>query len=72
MSEITLNQTTLIKSAPLRARLGGISEMTLWRRMRDPVNPLPQPIKIGGSVRFWKVTEIDAWLLLAGHAHPQS
>jgi predicted DNA-binding transcriptional regulator AlpA len=58
-----MSATTLIKSATLRARLGGISEMTLWRRMRDPVNPLPQPIKInGGSVRFWRADEIEAWL----------
>jgi predicted DNA-binding transcriptional regulator AlpA len=64
--------TTLIKSATLRARLGGISEMTLWRRMRDPVNPLPQPIRInGGSVRFWRVSDVEAWLARVDHAQPE-
>jgi len=63
MFAMVTTQTTLIKSATLRARLGGISEMTLWRRMRDPENPLPQPIKInGGSVRFWRVSDVEAWL----------
>jgi predicted DNA-binding transcriptional regulator AlpA len=63
MSEVTLKQTTLlITSATLRAQLGGISEMTLYRRLRDPVNPLPQPIRLGGSVRFWPANEIEAWL----------
>jgi predicted DNA-binding transcriptional regulator AlpA len=65
-------QTTLIKSATLRARLGGISEMTLWRRMRDPVNPLPRPIKInGGSVRFWRVSDVEAWLARVDLAQPE-
>lgn len=68
-----LNQTILIKSAQLRARLGGISDMTLWRWVRKEINPLPQPIKIGdGSVNFWRVKEIETWLAAARSENPDN
>lgn len=41
------------------ARLLGLSERTVWRL--DSAGNLPQPIRLGRSVR-WRVVEIQAWL----------
>ena len=50
---------TLIKASELRRKLGGVSNMFLWRHVLD--GKLPTPIKIG-SRRFWFTSEIDSFL----------
>lgn len=51
----------LIKSRDLRQKLGGVSNLWLWRHVKD--GKLPKPIKIAGR-RFWLVGEIEAFLEL--------
>jgi hypothetical protein len=36
------------KSAQVRARYGGVSDMTLWRWLHDEQLGFPQPIRING------------------------
>jgi len=43
----------LIRSAEVKSMLGGISDTTLWRRIKD--GSIPKPIKIGtGSANFFR------------------
>lgn len=56
------SQVLLFQSGPMRkALLGGISETTLQRWLKDPALDFPRPIKIGQR-RFWQRTEVIAWV----------
>lgn len=48
-----------INSTALRQRYGGVSDMWVWRRLKeDPTFPKPEYI---AKRRFWKLSELDAW-----------
>ncbi len=51
---------SLLSSRVVKARLGDISDMTLyrWERRRD-LN-FPQPLVINGR-RYWRLRDIEAW-----------
>lgn len=52
--------TRLIRTAPLLAKLGGISRATLDRKIaNDPTFPNPRYM---GRQRFFDVDAIEAWL----------
>lgn len=55
-------QCDLVPSAQLRKMLGGASAMAVWRWLRLPNDPLPQPAAILGRRRFWDRNEIESWL----------
>ena len=38
----------------------GVSDMTLWRWLRDPSKGFPQPIRIG-RYRYWPLSELVAF-----------
>ncbi len=38
----------------------GISDMTLWRWLRDENMGFPQPTYLG-RYRYWRIAEIEAW-----------
>jgi predicted DNA-binding transcriptional regulator AlpA len=44
----------------VRARYGGISEMTVWRWLKDESLCFPQPLYIQKR-RFWKLADIEAF-----------
>ena len=44
----------------VRHRNGDISEMTLWRWMRDPEMGFPKP-KVRNRIRYWDEEELDRW-----------
>ena len=47
----------LIRSKDVKKRLGGISNTTLWRRIKD--GTIPKPIKLGGGhANFFK----ESWI----------
>jgi len=48
----------LIRSARVLEMLGGVSQVTLWKYVRD--GKFPAPIKIGAT-RYWDETEVDEW-----------
>lgn len=54
-------ETELIPSSQLRKMLGNASVMAIWRWLRLPRDPLPQPAAILGRRRFWDRNEILAW-----------
>lgn len=50
----------LIPAASVCAPLG-ISQMTLWRWLRDPALDFPRPIYIRRR-RYWREADIQAWI----------
>ena len=62
VNEMQTNQLTqlnnpLLSSRTVKANFDGISDITIWRWVRD--NKLPKPIKIGRR-NFWRKSDIDA------------
>src|SRR6266849_2024081 len=51
----------LVTGPQLRAILGGVSEMCIWRWIRDPNVALPRPFKINGR-NYWRRQVIRTWL----------
>ena len=51
----------LITAAVVRDALGGVSDMTLWRWLNDPILNFPKPIYITRR-RYWRDVEVSAWL----------
>ena len=56
----TVSETTLISARTVRAELGGISDMTLWRWLQRADLGFPQPIYIARR-RYWRRADIEAW-----------
>lgn len=50
----------LLNAATVRQKFDGISDMTLWRWVRDPALGFPQPIYIGRR-RFFDADAIEAF-----------
>jgi hypothetical protein len=51
---------TYLTAAQVRKRYGGVSDMALWRWLRDERLGFPQPLRIQ-SRRFWRLTDLVAW-----------
>ena len=51
---------TYRNSGQVRARYGGVSDMTLWRWLHDDDLGFPKPIRINGR-RFWSEDQLVAW-----------
>ena len=54
-------QTDLRTAKQVRAQLGGISDVTLWRRINNSNLEFPQPVRILRRLYF-RADEIDAWI----------
>jgi predicted DNA-binding transcriptional regulator AlpA len=50
---------TFVTAARVRDRYG-ISDMTLWRWLRDPKLSFPKPITINGR-RYWREDVLSQW-----------
>ena len=59
--EKTNTPDRLLTAAAVKARCGGISDMTLWRWTRDEELGFPKPIKIQ-RIRYWSELALEAWL----------
>lgn len=58
-----MNQHEILLTAKqLRARYGGVSDMALWRWLRDDRLTFPQPLVINRR-RYWKLSELMRWEL---------
>ena len=55
------NSCELRSAATVRQQLGKISNVTLWRWVRDPGLNFPKPIKISRR-NYFRADEIDAWI----------
>ncbi len=51
---------TLLTSNQARARVGGVSNMCLWRWMRDDRVQFPQPLKINKR-NYWRLGDLRRW-----------
>jgi predicted DNA-binding transcriptional regulator AlpA len=48
-----------LTSKQVRARYG-VSDMSLWRWLRNEALGFPRPLRINGR-RFWKLVDLEAW-----------
>ena len=62
-----MTKTNLIPASEVRALLGGITDMTLWRWLQDEQLAFPQPIRIK-TRRYWRYCDLNAWLEEQGGA----
>ena len=49
-----------LTSTQVAARYGSVSQMTIWRWLRDKERNFPQPIYLGRR-RFWRLADLEAW-----------
>jgi len=62
-----MNDSPYLPAGQVRSRYG-VSDMSLWRWLRDEALAFPQPLKIHNR-RYWKLSELQAWE--ASRAEPQ-
>ncbi len=56
-----MNQSEVMLTArQVRSRYGGISDMGLWRWLRDERLAFPLPIVINNR-RYWKLSDLAQW-----------
>ena len=48
-----------LPAGQVRARYG-VSDMSLWRWLRNEALGFPHPLKINGR-RFWKLVDLESW-----------
>lgn len=51
----------LLPSRDVKARLGGVSDMTLWRWLHNPAMAFPKPVVISRR-KYWDAAELDAFI----------
>ncbi len=51
----------VINARRVREICGGISDMTLWRRLHDATLGFPKPIMIARR-RYWRESDVVEWL----------
>jgi predicted DNA-binding transcriptional regulator AlpA len=56
----SVSETSLISATTVRAELGGISDMTLWRWLNRPDLGFPRPVVIARR-RYWRRVDIENW-----------
>ena len=59
----------LLNSGQVRARLGRISAMALWRWRNDSALRFPRPLTINKR-NYWRSTELAAWIDDRGQTPP--
>jgi predicted DNA-binding transcriptional regulator AlpA len=52
----------MLTAKQVRTRYGGVSDMALWRWLRDERLAFPQPIVIN-SRRYWRLSDLAQWEL---------
>ncbi len=56
----TLDDDALLNSAQVKARCGNVSDMCIWRWLRDERVGFPQPIQINRR-NYWRLGDLRAW-----------
>ncbi|WP_043539722.1 helix-turn-helix transcriptional regulator [Salinarimonas rosea] len=49
-----------LTASQVRARYGGVADMTIWRWLRDPALGFPQP-EYRRKRRYWLASDLDAF-----------
>ncbi len=55
-----LDDEALLNSAQTKARCGNVTDMCIWRWLRDPRVQFPQPVKINRR-NYWRLGDLRAW-----------
>ena len=55
-----LDDEAFLNSAQVKARTGNVSDMCLWRWMRDPRVQFPLPVKINAR-NYWRLGDLRRW-----------
>ena len=55
-----LDDDALLNSAQTKARCGNVSDMCLWRWMRDDRVRFPKPLQINRR-NYWRLGDLRAW-----------
>lgn len=55
-----MSQDVYLNAKQVTTRYGGISEMTLWRWVKQGRSSFPKPIYVGRR-RLWPLRAIEAW-----------
>jgi predicted DNA-binding transcriptional regulator AlpA len=55
-----LDDEALLNSAQVKARCGNVSDMCIWRWLRDERVAFPQPIQINRR-NYWRLGDLRAW-----------
>lgn len=50
----------MLTAKQTRQRYGGLSDMSLWRWLRDPDLKFPKPMIIN-SRRYWRRADLTSW-----------
>jgi predicted DNA-binding transcriptional regulator AlpA len=50
----------LLNSAQTKARCGNVTDMCIWRWMRDPRVQFPQPLQINKR-NYWRLGDLRRW-----------
>jgi predicted DNA-binding transcriptional regulator AlpA len=51
----------LISAADVRTMFGDVTDMTIWRWLKDPDLNFPKPIYVMRR-RFWRLVELTDWI----------
>lgn len=51
----------LLPANEMKTRVGGVSDMTIWRWLRKPDLGFPRPININGR-NYWPEAELTAFI----------
>jgi predicted DNA-binding transcriptional regulator AlpA len=52
----------MLTAKQVRTRYGNVSDMAIWRWLRDEQFPFPQPLVINRR-RYWKLSDLAHWEL---------
>ena len=55
-----MDDDTLLNSAQTRARVGNVSNMCIWRWLRDERVQFPQPVQINRR-NYWRLGDLRRW-----------
>ncbi len=55
-----LDDEALLNSAQTKARCGNVTDICIWRWMRDARVAFPQPVKINKR-NYWRLGDLRAW-----------
>jgi predicted DNA-binding transcriptional regulator AlpA len=55
-----LDDDALLNSAQVKARCGNVSDMCIWRWLRDDRVQFPQPVQINKR-NYWRLGDLRAW-----------
>ena len=59
MHAVAVDPHRRINAVQVRHMCGGVTDMTLWRWLRE--RDFPKPIYIG-QLRYWREADVVAWL----------